>query len=103
MATTTLTRSTPAARGQVIRQPRRKPTIGKAVAVAVAAVLALLWLVPFAWAAVTAFKTEADAKTFALEILAKGWSATAGTLNPHQPKRVIGASQIEDWAAPHLR
>ena len=61
MATTTLTRSTPAARGQVIRQPRRKPTIGKAVAVAVAAVLALLWLVPFAWAAVTAFKTEADA------------------------------------------
>ena len=37
------------------------------------------------------------------EILAKGWSATAGTLNPHQPKRVIGASQIEDWAAPHLR
>ena len=61
MATTTLTRSTPAARGQVIRQPRRKPTIGKAVAVAVAAVLALLWLVPVAWAAVTAFKTEADA------------------------------------------
>ncbi|WP_217375798.1 carbohydrate ABC transporter permease [Paenarthrobacter ureafaciens] len=61
MATTTLTRTTPAARGQVIRQPRRKPTIGKAVAVAVAAVLALLWLVPFAWAAVTAFKTEADA------------------------------------------
>jgi hypothetical protein len=49
------------------------------------------------------FKTEADAKAFALEIVAKGWSATAGTLNPHQPKRVIGASQIEDWAAPHLR
>lgn len=61
MATTTLTRSTPAARGQGIRQPRRKPTIGKAVAVAVAALLAVLWLVPFAWAAVTAFKTEADA------------------------------------------
>ncbi|MGX9390470.1 hypothetical protein ACWX0K_07350 [Nitrobacteraceae bacterium UC4446_H13] len=49
------------------------------------------------------FKTEADAKAFALEVVARGWSATAGTLNPHQPKRVIGASQIEDWAAPHLR
>jgi len=49
------------------------------------------------------FKTEADAKTFALEVLSKGWSATAGTLNPYQPKRVIGASQIEDWAAPNMR
>ncbi|HWV97201.1 MAG TPA: hypothetical protein VN130_08640 [Xanthobacteraceae bacterium] len=46
------------------------------------------------------FKSEDEAKAFALEILAKGWSATAGTLNPYQPKRVIGASQIEDWASP---
>jgi hypothetical protein len=46
------------------------------------------------------FKTEADAKAFAMEIIAKGWSATAGTLNPHQPKRIIGASQIEVWADP---
>lgn len=49
------------------------------------------------------FKTEADAKVFALEVVARGWSATAGTLNPHQPKQVIGASQIENWAAPRLR
>lgn len=49
------------------------------------------------------FKTEADAKAFAREVVAKGWSATAGTLNPYQPKQVIGASQIEDWAAAHLR
>ena len=49
------------------------------------------------------FKTEADAKAFAREVVAKGWSATAGTLNPHQPKQVIGASQIEDWALPQLR
>lgn len=46
------------------------------------------------------FKTEADAKAFAVEIIAKGWSVTAGTLNPHQPKRIIGASQIELWADP---
>jgi hypothetical protein len=46
------------------------------------------------------FKSEIDAKLFAREILAKGWTATAGTLNPYQPKRTIAASQIEDWADP---
>ena len=44
------------------------------------------------------FKSETEAKLFALQILAKGWSANAGTLNPHQPKRTIAASQIDDWA-----
>jgi hypothetical protein len=49
------------------------------------------------------FKTEAEAKAFASEVLAKGWSATAGTLNPYQPKRIIGAAQIEGWIDPTLR
>src|SRR5262249_50672776 len=44
------------------------------------------------------FKSELDAKLFAMQILAKGWSASAGTLN--QPKRVIASSQIERWADP---
>ena len=48
------------------------------------------------------FKSEVDAKLFAMQVLAKGWSASAGTLNPHQPKQVIGASQIETWADPGL-
>jgi hypothetical protein len=48
------------------------------------------------------FRSEVDAKLFALQILAKGWSASAGTLNPHQPKQVIGASQIEKWADPRV-
>ena len=48
------------------------------------------------------FKTEVDAKLFAMQILAKGWTASAGTLNPHQPKRVVGPSQIESWADPEL-
>jgi hypothetical protein len=48
------------------------------------------------------FKSEIDAKLFAREILAKGWTATAGTLNPYQPKRVIAASQIDDWVDPGL-
>src|SRR4051795_2579349 len=46
------------------------------------------------------FKSEVDAKLFAMQILAKGWSATAGTLNPHQPKQIIGSSHIERWADP---
>jgi hypothetical protein len=48
------------------------------------------------------FKSEVDAKLFAMQILAKGWSVSAGTLNPHQPKQVVGASQIERWADPGL-
>jgi hypothetical protein len=48
------------------------------------------------------FKSEMDAKLFSMQILAKGWTASAGTLNPHQPKQIVGASQIERWAAPGL-
>ncbi len=46
------------------------------------------------------FKSEVDAKLFATQILAKGWTASAGTLNPHQPKQIVAASQIEKWASP---
>ena len=48
------------------------------------------------------FKSEIDAKLFAMQILSKGWIASAGTLNPHQPKQVIAASQIEKWADPRV-
>jgi hypothetical protein len=48
------------------------------------------------------FKSEIDAKLFAMQILSKGWSASAGTLNPHQPKQVVGPAQIERWADPGL-
>jgi hypothetical protein len=48
------------------------------------------------------FKSEVDAKLFAMQILAKGWSASAGTLNPHQPKQIVPPSQIERWADPGL-
>jgi len=46
------------------------------------------------------FKSEVDARLFAMQIMAKGWSASAGTLNPHQPRRVVGPAQIERWADP---
>ena len=48
------------------------------------------------------FKTEVDAKLFAMQILAKGWSASAGTLNPHQPKQIVPPSEVERWADPGL-
>jgi hypothetical protein len=48
------------------------------------------------------FKSEVDAKLFAMQILSKGWIASAGTLNPYQPKQVVGPAQIERWADPGL-
>jgi hypothetical protein len=48
------------------------------------------------------FKSEVDAKLFAMQILSKGLTASAGTLNPHQPKQVVGPAQIERWADPGL-
>jgi hypothetical protein len=45
------------------------------------------------------FKTEAEAKKFAQEIIAKGWSAIAGTLNPYQPKKTIASTEILNWIA----
>ena len=48
------------------------------------------------------FKSEIDAKLFAVQILAKGWRASAGTLNQHQPRQIVPPSQIERWADPHL-
>ena len=43
------------------------------------------------------FASEAEAKAFALEALNRGWPASAGTLNPHQPKQTIGPLQLERW------
>lgn len=45
------------------------------------------------------FKAEADAKQFAQEMIAKGWSAIAGTLNPYTPKKTVASTQILDWIA----
>lgn len=45
------------------------------------------------------FKAEAEAKQFAQEIIKNGWSAIAGTLNPHIPKKTIPSTKILDWIA----
>ena len=45
------------------------------------------------------FKAEVDARQFAQEIIENGWSAIAGTLNPHTPKQTVASAQILDWIA----
>jgi len=43
------------------------------------------------------FKTEAEARSFAREIIAKGWSAIAGTINPYKPKKTVSSREILAW------
>jgi hypothetical protein len=43
------------------------------------------------------FLNETEAKSFAQERLSEGLKVSAGTLNPHQPKRTIASAQINDW------
>lgn len=45
------------------------------------------------------FKAEAEARQFAQEIIESGWSAIAGTLNPHTPKKTVSSIKILDWIA----
>jgi hypothetical protein len=44
------------------------------------------------------FKTEAEAKGFAREIIGGGWSAIAGTINPYKPKKTISSRAILIWS-----
>jgi hypothetical protein len=43
------------------------------------------------------FQTEQDAKAFARAKLADGLGVSAGTLNPHLPKRIIASVDLLDW------
>jgi hypothetical protein len=45
------------------------------------------------------FKSEANAKAFALEAIRNGGSAIAGTINPYNPKRIIPSRQVLNWIA----
>lgn len=45
------------------------------------------------------FRTESEAKQFARARLFDGCNVSAGTLNPHFPKRTIGPSMLEGWLA----
>jgi hypothetical protein len=43
------------------------------------------------------FPNELEAKKFARTKVVDTPNVTAGTLNPHQPKRTIAATQILEW------
>jgi len=43
------------------------------------------------------FRSELEAKDFARQKLTETQNVSAGTLNPHLPKRVISTAQIIQW------
>ena len=43
------------------------------------------------------FRSELEAKEFAKQKLAETKNVSAGTLNPHLPKRVISSTQMIQW------
>jgi hypothetical protein len=43
------------------------------------------------------FRSELEAKEFAKQKLADTQNVSAGTLNPHLPKRVISSAQMSQW------
>ena len=43
------------------------------------------------------FRSELEAKDFAKQKLTETQKVTAGTLNPHLPKRMISSAQIAQW------
>jgi hypothetical protein len=43
------------------------------------------------------FRSELEAKKFARAKLVDTLNVSAGTLNPHLPKRTIAAAQILEW------
>jgi hypothetical protein len=43
------------------------------------------------------FPNELEAREFARTKLAEGLSVSAGTINPHLPKRTIASTQIHRW------
>jgi hypothetical protein len=43
------------------------------------------------------FRSEVEAKKFAEAKLAETQHVTAGTLNPHLPKRTIASAQMLEW------
>lgn len=43
------------------------------------------------------FPNESEAKEFARRKCAEGLSVSAGTINPHLPKRTIASTQIHRW------
>ena len=93
MALQTLTKPGPAEKTlDPASSTRKRPVnVPKAVATAVVAVLAAAWLVPFAWASLTALKTETEAAATPIT-----WVPASGfTLDAFA--KVLGSGNIPMW------
>ncbi|WP_328994203.1 carbohydrate ABC transporter permease [Kribbella sp. NBC_01245] len=92
MATHTLTRA-PRTLTRRTHKPGENPwALGRIVAFAVLAVMAALWLVPFAWAILTSLKSETDAGASELQLSPPdGFSLDAY-------RKVLAAGNIPAWA-----
>lgn len=72
-------------------QNRRKISTAKVLATLVTAILAVIWLIPFAWATVTAFKHETEAAAAPITWLpASGFTLDAFT-------EVLSAGNLPTW------
>ncbi|WP_299166815.1 carbohydrate ABC transporter permease [uncultured Arthrobacter sp.] len=91
MATAVLDHSSTGDLGSERPQNRRKISTGKVLATVVTAVLAVIWLIPFAWAAVTALKSETEAAAAPITWLpASGFTLDAFT-------EVLSAGNLPTW------
>jgi multiple sugar transport system permease protein len=94
-ATTTLARPRPGLRlkGSVAGIPARqkRTPLSRILATVIVSVLAVAWLIPFAWATLTAFKSETEAASTPISwIPASGFTLDAFT-------KVLGSGNIPTW------
>jgi multiple sugar transport system permease protein len=73
-----------------IGRPKETLSLGKATLYAVLTVIAIVWLVPFAWALATSFKPDSETT-----VAPVSWRATQETLDSY--KTVFGDGQILRW------
>jgi multiple sugar transport system permease protein len=93
MATTTLSKPALRPKGSTETVPNRRPKtpLARILATAVVSVLAVAWLVPFAWATATALKTETDAASTPISwIPASGFTFDAFA-------KVLQSGNIPTW------
>ena len=93
MATTTLSKPALRPKGSAETVPNRRPKtpLARILATVVVSVLAVAWLVPFAWATATALKTEPDAASTPIS-----WIPASGfTLDAFA--KVLQSGNIPTW------
>jgi multiple sugar transport system permease protein len=76
--------------GRLVETPRRGPKLGRAAVYAVLIALAVLWIVPFAWAVATSLKPDAETT-----VAPVSWRATHETLAAY--RTILDKGDILHW------